>query len=97
MASFTNENETVTATQVIFLTALDPVLSIAGKSEHFPEFVALLVCDEAYQLIGLPCRHRGESAVRSKIFKFPVERRCSVNKAHLHFISIPGTRDPSLD
>ncbi len=97
MASFMYENETVTTTQAVFLTALDPVLSIAGKSEFFPEFVALLVCDEAYQLIGLPCRHGGKSAGRSKIFEFPVERRCSVNKAHLHFIYVPGTRDPSLD
>jgi len=96
MASFANKNETVTATQIIFLTTLDPVLSIGGKSEFFPEFVALLVCDEAYQLIGLPCRHGGKSACCSKIFEFPVERRCSVNKAHLRFIVTPGTRHLSI-
>lgn len=92
MASLTNEDETVTTTQVVFLTALDPMLSMAGKSEFFPKVVALLVCDKANQLIRLPCSHGGKPANRSKIFKFPVERGCSVNKAHLHFIVIPGTR-----
>ncbi|HEX2994784.1 MAG TPA: hypothetical protein VHP14_08170 [Anaerolineales bacterium] len=91
MAASTKENEAVTTTQAIFLTTLDPMLSIAGKSEFFSKLIALLVCEKTYQLIGFPRCHRGKPARRPEIVEFPVKCSSSVNEAHHPLVVIAGT------